>query len=104
MNELKSWRKRTADELLKPVFNVVRNAVIEELVRSKPRTLDELKQLPGVGPSWIDTGMVMGIEVMALLGRRKRQPRWTCLSGEKMMLLCSQEEEGRSPCISILML
>lgn len=50
LNELKSWRKRTADELLKPVFNVVRNAVIEELVRSKPRTLDELKQLPGVGP------------------------------------------------------
>lgn len=50
MNELKSWRKRTADELLKPAFNVVRNAVIEELVRSKPRTLDELKQLPGVGP------------------------------------------------------
>lgn len=66
MNELKSWRKRTADELLKPPFNVVRNAVIEELVRSKPRTLDELNQLPGVGPVTIQK---YGQTILAIVDR-----------------------------------
>jgi len=67
-DDLKMWRKRTADELLKPVFSVVRNVVIEELVLKKPRTLEELSQLTGVGPVTIQK---YGQAILAIVARYK---------------------------------
>jgi hypothetical protein len=48
---LKAWRKRTADELQKPLFNVLKNCVVDEVAMKKPTSLAELAEIKGVGPS-----------------------------------------------------
>jgi chromosomal replication initiation ATPase DnaA len=48
--DLKDWRKRTADELQKPLFQVMNNKLIETITVQKPSTLEQLSVLSGVGP------------------------------------------------------
>jgi hypothetical protein len=47
--ELKDWRKRTADELQKPVYQVVNNQLLENIVRYKPMSTEQLSLMSGVG-------------------------------------------------------
>ena len=48
--ELKSWRKKISDEIQKPIFLVFPNKVIEEIVITRPKSLEELSLVKGLGP------------------------------------------------------
>mmetsp|Transcript_16852 Transcript_16852/g.37415 ORF Transcript_16852/g.37415 Transcript_16852/m.37415 type:complete len:625 (+) Transcript_16852:202-2076(+) len=48
--ELKSWRKRTADELQKPLYQIMNNKLLEDITIRRPNNLDQLSVLSGVGP------------------------------------------------------
>jgi ribonuclease D len=50
MEDLKDWRKRTADELQRPIYKVLTNQLLEDIVRMKPRTVQQLSFMNGVGP------------------------------------------------------
>lgn len=50
LRALKDWRKRTADELQRPIYRVMSNQLLEDIARLKPRTVDNLAALNGVGP------------------------------------------------------
>lgn len=47
---LKDWRKRTADELQRPIFRIMTNQVLEDVARLKPRTVEQLGTMGGIGP------------------------------------------------------
>eukprot|EP01038_Epipyxis_sp_PR26KG_P004803 gene4803-6731_t len=49
-NELKIWRKRTADELQLPLYQVATNKLINNIVETKPSNMYELAALSGMGP------------------------------------------------------
>lgn len=50
LRELKEWRKRTADELQRPIFRIMSNQLLEDIARMRPRTIDRLSLMNGVGP------------------------------------------------------
>lgn len=50
LKALKDWRKRTADELQRPIFRIMSNQLLEDIARLKPRTVDHLSVMNGVGP------------------------------------------------------
>lgn len=49
--DLKTWRKRTSDELQKPVFKILTNDVIDRISARKPKDLQQLALLNGMGPA-----------------------------------------------------
>ena len=49
---LKQWRGERADG--KPAYTVATNAVLEEIIRRRPSSAEELMAIPGVGPSFIE--------------------------------------------------
>ena len=61
---LKRWRleRAKADEV--PAYVVFHNATLAEIAERQPRTLSELAQVPGVGPSKLER---YGDEVLAAL-------------------------------------
>lgn len=50
MYALKDWRKKTADELQRPIYRIMSNQLLEDVARLKPRTTEQLSSLSGVGP------------------------------------------------------
>jgi DNA helicase-2/ATP-dependent DNA helicase PcrA len=47
--ELSTWRRARADRGV-PAFHVFGNRTLDAIVRARPQTLDELAEVPGVGP------------------------------------------------------
>lgn len=50
-NELKLFRKLTAEQQNKPLYSVFPNSVINSIVIVKPTTLDDLGRVKGIGPT-----------------------------------------------------
>lgn len=48
--DLKDWRKRTAEELQLPLFQVLNNKLVESIAVQRPTNLESLAELPGIGP------------------------------------------------------
>jgi hypothetical protein len=48
--DLKDWRKRTAEELQQPVFQILNNKLIEAIAVQRPANLVGLAELSGIGP------------------------------------------------------
>jgi ATP-dependent DNA helicase RecQ len=63
--ELKRWRSERADG--KPAYTVATNATLEELLRRRPADSDQLRDIRGVGPSFVTRH---GEDVLALLAQR----------------------------------
>ena len=61
---LKTWRKDKANELQQPEFMVFPNATLEALAKSKPRKMEELSGVKGLGPAKITR---YGDDLMAIL-------------------------------------
>ena len=49
---LKAWRFERAEG--KPAFTVAANAVLEEVLRRRPRSLEELIEIRGIGPAFCE--------------------------------------------------
>jgi RecQ family ATP-dependent DNA helicase len=49
---LRTWRWQRADG--KPAFTVAANSVLEEVVRARPRSLDALIEIRGIGPAFCE--------------------------------------------------
>jgi ATP-dependent DNA helicase RecQ len=49
---LKTWRFERAEG--KPAFTVAANTVLEEILRRRPRSLDELIEIRGIGPAFCE--------------------------------------------------
>lgn len=61
---LKTWRKDKANELQQPEFMIFPNATLEALAKSKPRRMEELSSVKGLGPAKITR---YGDDLMAIL-------------------------------------
>jgi len=61
---LKTWRKDKANELQQPEFMVFPNATLEALAKGKPRKMEELSGVKGLGPAKITK---YGDDLMAIL-------------------------------------
>ncbi|MDN3514069.1 MAG: HRDC domain-containing protein [Candidatus Brocadia sp.] len=49
--KLREWRRKSAEKEGFPVYLICRNVHLEEIVRNKPKSLEELKQIKGFGKS-----------------------------------------------------
>jgi superfamily II DNA helicase RecQ len=63
-HELTAWRRARADRDGIPAFHVFGNRTLDAIARARPRTLDELAEVPGVGPIKLER---YGEEVMDAL-------------------------------------
>jgi superfamily II DNA helicase RecQ len=61
---LKTWRKDKSNELQQPEFMVFPNATLEALAKTKPRKMEELSSVKGLGPAKITR---YGDDLMAIL-------------------------------------
>ncbi len=64
-DRLKRWRGRTAAALGLPAYRVLTNATIERLVAVRPRSIDELELVHGIGPATIEQ---FGYDLVGLVG------------------------------------
>lgn len=49
--KLREWRRKSAEKQGYPVYLICRNIHLEEIVRNKPKSLEDLKQIKGFGKS-----------------------------------------------------
>jgi DNA helicase-2/ATP-dependent DNA helicase PcrA len=63
---LAAWRKQRAQADAVPAYVVFHNTTLEAIVGVKPRSIDELARVPGVGPAKLDR---YGDEVLAVVGQ-----------------------------------
>lgn len=49
-DNLRAWRLEQSRELQKPAFTILHDKVIDEIAQRQPATLDELANIPGIGP------------------------------------------------------
>jgi superfamily II DNA helicase RecQ len=61
---LKTWRKDKSNELQQPEFMIFPNATVEALAKAKPRKMEELSSVKGLGPAKITR---YGDDLMAIL-------------------------------------
>lgn len=61
---LKTWRKDKANEMQQPEFMIFSNATLLGLVKAKPRKMNELSQVKGIGEAKITR---YGDDLMAIL-------------------------------------
>lgn len=61
---LERWRKTTAAKDGTPAYIVLRNETLEQLATENPQTLDELKEIKGIGPVKLER---YGGEILAVL-------------------------------------
>lgn len=61
---LKDWRRARADEINQPLFFVMQNKTIEELATRRPETIDELKNIYGIGETRAES---FGHELLGIL-------------------------------------
>jgi ATP-dependent DNA helicase RecQ len=64
LDELKAWRMRASNG--KPAYTVAHNSTLEAIAALRPGTLDQLAQIKGVGPRFVNRH---GEQVLALLAR-----------------------------------
>jgi superfamily II DNA helicase RecQ len=64
LDALKAWRMRASDG--KPAYTVAHNSTLEAIAALRPSTLDQLAQIKGVGPTFVNRH---GDQVLALLAR-----------------------------------
>jgi len=50
LQELKDWRRRTADELQQPIYRIMNNQLLENISKHRPIDAIQLSLLPGIGP------------------------------------------------------
>lgn len=62
--ELKKFRKRIADETERKAFYIFTNKTLDGLVEKRPTTLDELREVQGIGPKKIEE---FGLELVKLI-------------------------------------
>jgi ATP-dependent DNA helicase RecQ len=62
LEALRTWRMRAADG--KPAYTVAHNSTLEAISALRPGSIDELAQVKGVGPSFLDRH---GADVLALV-------------------------------------
>ncbi len=62
---LKTWRKQQADTMGVPAFHVLSNRVLEAIATRRPRTEDELLEVPGIGPGKLEKYGALIQEVIA---------------------------------------
>lgn len=67
---LRQWRSRTADAQGKPAYTVFDDKTLISLAAERPDSLDELLQVPGVGPKKLDS---YGQEVLSIIRRARGQ-------------------------------
>jgi superfamily II DNA helicase RecQ len=60
---LREWRVRAADG--KPAYTVAHNRTLEAIAALRPRSVGELGQVRGVGPTFLERH---GADVLALVG------------------------------------
>jgi ATP-dependent DNA helicase RecQ len=58
------WRRAEAAQQDVPAFHVLGNRTLDAIARARPRTLDELASVPGIGPAKLDR---YGEEVLATI-------------------------------------
>ena len=61
---LRTWRKDKANELQQPEFMIFPNATLHALAKGKPRSMDQLESIKGIGPAKITR---YGDDLMAIL-------------------------------------
>ena len=61
---LKTWRFERAEG--KPAYTVAANAVLEEVLRRRPQSLEELIEIRGIGPAFCEKH---GESLLAALGK-----------------------------------
>lgn len=49
LQELQDWRRRTADELQRPIYMIASNQLLETIAKRKPKDLEHLSLLSGFG-------------------------------------------------------
>ena len=49
---LRDWRRRRAGE--KPAFIVATDAILQDVLRVRPRNIKELRQIRGIGPAFCE--------------------------------------------------
>jgi ATP-dependent DNA helicase RecQ len=59
---LRQWRARAADG--KPAYTVAHNRTLEAIAALRPSSVDELAQVKGVGPTFLERH---GVDVLALI-------------------------------------
>jgi ATP-dependent DNA helicase RecQ len=52
LEPLKAWRRERADG--KPAYTIANDATLRDVVRRRPRTPDELLEIKGIGPSFVE--------------------------------------------------
>ena len=70
LDRLKSWRLRASDG--KPAYTVAHNATLESIAAIKPSSLDQLAEIKGVGPAFVERH---GEQVLELLPMRNHVGR-----------------------------
>ena len=60
---LREWRVRAAAG--KPAYTVAHNRTLEAIAALRPTSIDELSQVKGVGPTFLERH---GADVLALIG------------------------------------
>jgi ATP-dependent DNA helicase RecQ len=65
---LKAWRAGVARQRGVPAYVVLHDATLDGLAAAKPRTLDELRGIPGIGDKKLEH---YGAELLAVIGERR---------------------------------
>jgi superfamily II DNA helicase RecQ len=65
LRRLKEWRKDRADKEGIPVYIIANNAQLIEIIQSKPKSKEDLKQIKGFGKKKIET---YGDDVLKIIG------------------------------------
>jgi ATP-dependent DNA helicase RecQ len=63
LERLKAWRMEQAEG--KPAYTVATNAVLEQVLRTRPRSTDGLLEIKGIGPALCEKH---GESLLAMLG------------------------------------
>ena len=71
LQRLKAWRMQRADG--KPAYTVASNAVLEDLLRARPRTPAQLIAIRGIGPAFCDKHAQSLLELLGELDDRERE-------------------------------
>jgi ribonuclease D len=70
LRELYAWRERRAEETDRPAFKILGNETLRKVAERRPRTLPELRHVPGVLPRLRG----QADEILGALGRAARLP------------------------------
>jgi hypothetical protein len=54
--ELRTWRRKTSEELQRPVYTILNNKVLEDIVIRRPSSIEDFKSIKGIGPKTIRYG------------------------------------------------